>query len=221
MRRRPRARRSAPVAILAAGLSCATPAPRAEPAEAVAGAPAAESPTCGEAPAGALAILDDTPCSWSLIVDAGALFVVAHDGAVGWRVVPPDACSPAERCTWDGVMSPLGPVVIASLIGGASEVPEGRWVGAALDDARIYFVPLWWGEGSIVDGTDQGPPFALAPWICGEELVLRVEGRLAEAAVEAPPPGLVAWAGIYRSGEGGLSRAADDPGGACAPLLGR
>ncbi|MEZ4451449.1 MAG: hypothetical protein R3B09_18410 [Nannocystaceae bacterium] len=167
---------------------------------------------CEEAPAGALLDLDATPCPWVLV--GGEELQLRALQADGPRLhgAPPEPCERGE-CRWDGALGPLGPLLIAAVPGGEGESPRDVWLGAALGGERLAFTRLWWGETSRVDRTDAGAIWELAPWRCGERLVLRPHGRLPEAAaLGGPPPGLVAIAGAYAVVDGELQRSGDDPG---------
>lgn len=174
---------------------------------------------CEEAPAGALLDLDDTPCGWALIGGEELSLRPLRAGAAPLHGAPPAPCA-GDRCRWDGALSPLGPLLVASVADDEGEAPGDVWLGAALGGERLAFTRVWWGEASRVDRTHAGAVWELAPWRCGERLVLRPRGRLPEAAaLEGPPPGLRAAAGAYAIVDGELQRSGDDPGDAgCQPI---
>ncbi len=181
-------------------------------------APGVEAVACEEAPPSALALADAEPCGWALVGDGEAVELRARIvGGPRARGEAPSGCAHG-RCGWDLAVVDGVALLLATREGAASEVPEGRWLGV-VDGDRVAFIDLWWGEGSFGDSTDMGPVYALVPWICGGRVVLRVEARLPEAALEAPPPGLVARAGAIEASDGEVRRAGEDPGGACSPAF--
>lgn len=174
---------------------------------------------CDEAPAGALLDLDGAPCGWVLVGDEELSLRPLSIGAAALRGAPPAACA-GDRCRWDGALSPLGPLLVAAVVDVEGEAPGDVWLGAALGGERLAFTRLWWGGASRVDRTHAGAVWELAPWRCGERLVLRPRGRLPEAAaLGEPPAGLQAAAGAYAIVDGELRRSGDDPGGdGCQPI---
>jgi hypothetical protein len=68
----------------------------------------------------------------------------------------------------------------------------------------LLFVETWYGLPSVVDHTRVGPPWALAPFDCGSELLLLPAPRLPEAGHEAPPAMLRELAGRWRVDDAGI-----------------
>lgn len=183
--------------VLGGLLACNPPAARDAPAGPT--PPAGEvGARCVEPPASALAILADETCPWALVPSdrSGlALHELATAAPRAVAVAEPDEC--AGRCEWRGVMSAAGPVVVAWRASKLREGAEVAYVGAALGGTTVRFVPLWVDRPAVGDGTPLGPSLALAPWVCGEELVLAPAPRLAGAGAEEPSAGLLAAAGVY------------------------
>ncbi len=83
----------------------------------------------------------------------------------------------------------------------------------------MLFAELWWGEPSVIDRTEVGPAYALAPQECSG-LVLTVEARLPEAKYGEPDGTLFERAGAYGFDAGGLVRKGPVPDKAeCRPLF--
>ncbi len=166
----------------------------------------AAGPTCAPPPAAALALVSDAPCPWILVADGAALSLRSTEAGSSRALVvePPGAC--AGRCAYTGASSGLGPVLLATRGDAAGEFVEAAYVGASLGGGVVRFAPLWFGRGARGDSTELGPSHALAPWVCGEVLVLAVEGRLPAADAEEPAEGLVRAAGVYGIGDDELRR---------------
>ncbi len=176
---------------------------------------------CGAVDEGALAVFDGATCPWSLIAgEAGLRLESAAPGVGSLSVEAPRPCLEAPgRCRWEGAKSSLGPVLLAIVDGPESEVPVDLWVGAGLDGERVLFAELWWGEPSVIDRTEVGPVYTLAPQECAG-LVLRVEARLPEAKYGAPDPALSERAGAYGFDAEGLVRTGPVPdAAACRPIF--
>ncbi|MFZ6185857.1 hypothetical protein [Nannocystis pusilla] len=126
-------------------------------------------------------------------------------------VVPPAGCRP---CRWSGVVTPAGPILLAVRPSPDSELAAEAWLGAGMppdpridvEPAPVVFTSLWFGQPGFGDSTLQGPPWALAPRLCGRSLVLLPTPRLPGAGVEEPPPALVRAAGVYAAAGGELLR---------------
>lgn len=244
-----RARRAA----LAAALACNPPV-TGEPGPAPPAEPAPPQPACEEPPAGALALLPaeradpglvDRTCPW-VLVGAGAELTAhplgrgdATDLRTALPVIPPPDCRP---CRFSGVVTAIGPVILATRPSAGSELADAAWLGAGpagpplrpgAGPAPVVFAPLWFGRPGFGDSTLQGPPWALAPHLCGAReaspkgagttpgarepvapppvpdspaLVLLAEPRLPGARAEEPPPALVRAAGVYAAAGGELLR---------------
>jgi hypothetical protein len=193
---------------LAALLACNPPATRdVAPAAPVAVPP---EPACAAPPATALAYLADRTCPWVLVPEAGALALreLAPAGGRVLAVVPPEDC---ERCSYTGSLTDAGPVLLAVREGGASAMPEAVFVGAALGGPTLRFAPLWFGPSAVGDATRLGPSHALAPWLCGQTLVLAPAARLPGAQAEEPGPAVLAAAGAYAVEAEALRRRAPLP----------
>lgn len=160
--------------------------------------PAEDDARCVDAPAGALAILADATCPWALVPSdrSGlALHELAKASPRALAVAAPAGCE--AGCEWRGAVTEVGPVVVATRASRLREGAEEAFVGAALGGATLRFAPLWYDRSAIGDATPLGPSHALVPWVCGKELVLAAQARLAGADAEEPSAGLVAAAGVY------------------------
>lgn len=185
-------------------------APR-SPAGPPADAAARESPGRSNMPA--------QTCPWVLFEKAGELAVrpLGRGEAAPPHVrapvpvVPPAGCRP---CRWSGVVTPAGPILLAVRPSADSEMAAEAWLGAGMppspridvEPAPVVFTSLWFGQHGFGDSTLQGPPWALAPRLCGRSLVLLPTPRLPGAGVEEPPPALVRAAGVYAAAGGELLR---------------
>lgn len=126
-------------------------------------------------------------------------------------VLPPADCRP---CRYEGVVTPIGPIVLATRPAADSELAAAAWIGAGLppsprvdlEPAPLVFAPLWFDRPGLGDSTVQGPPWALAPHLCGRDLVLAPAPRLPGARAEEPPPALVRAAGVYAAAGAELLR---------------
>lgn len=183
---------------LAALLACNPPA--AGDAAVMPTPPEQSDARCVEPPATALAVLADATCPWALVPtdrpDAGAVALqeLAKAAPRALAVAVPDGC--ADGCAYSGLVTEVGPVVVATRASKLREGAEEAYVGAALGGATIRFAPLWYDRSAVGDATPLGPSMTLAPWICEKELVLAAQPRLAGAAEEASE-GLRAAAGVY------------------------
>lgn len=190
----PARRTSALAAVLAA---CNPPAREVAPA---APPPAvAAAPECAPPPPAALAYLSDATCPWVLVPGDSAEMALRATDMVAPRALVvslPEGCA-ADNCRFSGVVTAVGPMLLAVRSDPASELPDAAYLGAALGGGTIRFAPLWFGRTVVGDSTALGPSHALAPWLCGDALVLAVAGRLAEAASEEPPDALRRAAGVY------------------------
>jgi hypothetical protein len=148
---------SARRAALAAALACNPPA-SGEPAPAPPAAVDPPASTCEEPPAGTIAVLppvsEDMPegtCPWVLVKTNDELTarpLILHPGA-GDRlereraleaassaarrrpvpVLPPADCRP---CSYEGVVTALGPIVVAARPAADSELAAAAWIGAGM-----------------------------------------------------------------------------------------
>lgn len=158
----------------------------------------ASGPSCAPTPDAALALVSDAPCPWALVAGEGSVLALRSGDPTSGRnlgVAVPDAC--AGRCDFTGTGSALGPVLLATHRDPGSEQVDAAFVGAALGGEVVQFAPLWFGLAARGDSTVLGPSHALAPWVCGDALVLAVEGRLPGSAAEEPVAGLQRAAGVY------------------------
>ena len=199
-------------------------APRSPAATAVQSAPgaAALAPRTTDAAARESSARSDMPpqtCPWVLFEKAGELAVrpLGRGEAAPPHVrapvpvVPPAGCRP---CRWSGVVTPAGPILLAVRPSADSELAAEAWLGAGMppsprvdvEPAPVVFTSLWFGQHGFGDSTLQGPPWALAPRLCGRSLVLLPTPRLPGAGVEEPPPALVRAAGVYAAAGGELLR---------------
>lgn len=187
-------------------LGCTPP-----PAEVTTTAPAPTpepGPACTPPPAEALAYLADGTCPWVLVPGDGSQLSLHRTDLVGGptlAVVAPEDC--AGRCRFSGVVTTLGPLLLAVRADLNSELADAAFIGAALGGRTLRFAPLWFGRPVLGDSTLQGPAHALAPWICGDMLVLRSGPRLPGAASEEPVAALREAAGVYEVVDDELRRA--------------
>ena len=143
-------------------------------------------------------------CGAALVSDDGglALWVLSRtakeEPARGER---PEPCTDKRPCMFLGYDSSLGPLVLAIVDGAASEMPEGVWLGLALDAPKehLAFFDLWAGAGDTVttEGTDLGPAHSLAPFACAGDLALLAVPRLPAASGVEAAAELLAREGVY------------------------
>ena len=188
--------------------------PPAREAALVPAAPVAPTgPSCAPTPAGALALVAGEPCPWVLVAGEAAAAPMLRSGdpnsGRNLSVAVPDEC--AGRCEFTGTSSALGPVLLATRSDPTGERVEAAFVGVALGGDVVHFAPLWFGLAARGDSTTLGPSHALAPWVCGEQLVLAVEGRLPASAAEEPVAGAVRAAGVYTLRDDELQRTDEAP----------
>ena len=209
LRVKPRARTAAVVAFVAAvaAVAACTPTP-AEVTTAEPGPIPEPGHSCAPTPAEALAYLTDATCPWVLVPGDAAEMTLRRTDAppsLALAVVPPEDC--AGRCRFRGVVSSLGPLLLAVRADPNSELADAAFLGAALGGRTLRFAPLWFGRPVLGDSTLQGPAHALVPWVCGDALVLMPGPRLAGATSEEPPTALRAAAGVYELAGDELRRA--------------
>ena len=198
-------------AVMAAGVFACAPACVPPPAEVTTAAPSPTpepGPACTPPPAEALAYLTDTTCPWVLVPgDMSELSLRRTDllAAPALGVALPEGC--AGGCRFSGVVTPLGPLLLAVRADPNSELAAAAFIGAALGGRTLRFAPLWYGRPVLGDSTPQGPAHTLAPWICDDMLVLRPGPRLPGATSEEPSAALREAAGVYEVVEDELRRA--------------
>ncbi|MCA9663168.1 MAG: hypothetical protein KC486_32840 [Myxococcales bacterium] len=164
-------------------------------------------------------MIDASPCPLELVDDGGLVLRAGGDAPSRLEVEPPEVCAAHPgRCRWVGSVTAVGPLLAAIVDGPESELPVDVWLGAALGGERMTFVDLWWSDPSVVDRTEVGPVYALAPALCGDSLVLRPAPRLPEAEHLEAPALLVELSGEYVVQDGALTRAGPAPSGACEPV---
>lgn len=185
---------SARRAALAAALACNPPATgEPGPAPPVEAAPPPLS--CEDPPPGTLALLPlgadteltDRACPWVLVASGDGLTARSlgrADAAVvraSVPVTPPPDCRP---CRFSGLVTAAGPLILAVRPSAGSELADAAWLGAGAtapalpplvpgagpptptEPAPLAFAPLWFGQPVFGDSTIQGPPWALAPYLC-------------------------------------------------------
>ena len=177
-------------------------------------------PKCRAMPAGeALAEWPAGECPLVLLRDREGVRLesLAEAPARPSRGQPPQ-CRVAQ-CRYEGVQTPLGPMIIASEPGAESEVPVAVYLGFVAAGGQIAFVDLWAGAGDMVveDSTTLGPAHALVPMQCGRELGLFAGARLPAGEAVEPPPELRAREGRVAIEAGEVE---PKPGAAdgCTPL---
>ncbi len=117
----------------------------------------------------------------------------------------PEGC--LSGCTYDGVDTALGPVLVAVRSDPSHELPAEVFIGAALGGDVVAFAPLWHGPRVEVDHTDVGPAHALVPWVCPQQgLVLHRGVRLPGLPDEPPTAELLAHEGVYAVSADGLTK---------------
>ena len=101
--------------------------------------------------------------------------------------VPPSCRE--HTCVYHGVSTSAGPLVLAVVPSLDSEMPSDVLLGFVHGD-RLVFTSLWEDAGDPVqsDFTRVGPAHALAPFVRGEALALRVVERLDAAGAAIPEP---------------------------------
>ncbi len=190
-------------ALASVALACGTPATVDTPTLPPSVSPAA--PACEAAPPNAIASLAAPTCPWLLVREQDGLVLRPPSGPP-LRVEPPPRCSP---CRFSGSVTTAGPLVLATRPSPASELADDAWLGAS-DGTTLLFTPLWLDRPALGDSTPLGPPYALAPYLCGDALVLWPEARLPGARAEDPSPALLRARGAYRARDGELARL-DEP----------
>lgn len=185
------------------------------------GEPEAEAPEPPSTPApcgdletrGALAVFDGRPCPWVLRPMGDARVELVHaTTAASTRAgeVPPPCTS--LPCTFRGIETPLGPLVVVEVAGAGSEVPSGVWLGWIRGDS-LSFVDLWDDAGDPVmdDGIEIGPAHALAPHDCEGTLALFATPRVPGAATVPAPASLLGREGTLDASGGEVQRERCDP----------
>ncbi|MFO0634174.1 MAG: hypothetical protein U0168_15110 [Nannocystaceae bacterium] len=216
-------RRCAPwLSLLLAGASACEKPP--EPTEAA--APPAEpkliAPVCSEVPSppGVVAqwsAPDGCPMWLALQgerMQLSSSSLVPTPTAAGERA----SCRVAP-CEFEGVMTPLGPMVVVTEPGAQSEVPVGVQLGFVVGLDTLVFVDLWAGAGAAVveDSTALGPGHALVPSQCGTKLGLLARPRLPAAQGQEVPRELLARQGTIELSRKPLT-IVPGPASGCVPL---
>lgn len=179
-------------------LACAQPT-SAPPEQGPAPPTGPPPPTCRAVPEGErVAQFAAASCPWVLVKQGESLRLVSLDIAA-----PPDATGdpPAclhASCRYEGVDTPLGPMVIATEPAAQSEVPRTVFLGVVVRQTELVFVDLWAAAGPAVieDSTALGPAHALAPMKCKDDLGLFARARLPIGETTEPPAELRAREGI-------------------------
>lgn len=198
--------------------ACAQPTP-APPELGLTANPAPPPALCGSAPAGErVAQFAGARCPWVVLSDSDQLRVASLDlepppEAIGAR----PACRHAS-CRYEGVHTPLGPMIIATEPTAESEVPRTVFVGVVVRSTELVFIDLWAAAGAAVieDSTVLGPAHALRPMKCGANLGLFARARLPIGETIEPPAELRAREGVLEL----YSSASTKPGSeiGCTPL---
>lgn len=157
---------------------------------------------------GALAAFEGKPCPWALRPSADAGVELVHSTASPTST-PGETPAPCLSlpCSFRGVETPLGPMVIVEVADAGSEVPAGVWLGFVQGET-LSFVDLWDDAGDPVmdDGIAIGPAHALTPFDCEGRLALFSAPRLPGAAAVPPPASLVGREGAVDAQAGALRR---------------
>ena len=177
-------------------------------------------PNCRAMPSGeALAQWPAGECPLVLLKDREGLRLESLDE----KPPSPSHGQPPEcrvaACRYEGVQTPLGPMVIASEPGAESEVPVALHLGFVAAGGRIAFVDLWAGAGAMVieDSTELGPAHALVPMQCGRMLGFFAAARLPAGEAVEPPPELRAREGLVAIADGDTEPKPGAKSG-CVPL---
>lgn len=197
---------------LAAVVAGCNPSVVREPAPGVEAPVVEVAPACAPPPAAALALLADAPCPWILVSGDASTMALRATDMVAPRalvVVLPPECG--GRCEFTGTSTPLGPILLATRPDPASEVADAAFLGAALGGGTVRFTPLFFGRSARTDSTEMGPSHMLAPWVCGDALVLAATGRLPAADAEEPAAALLRAAGVYVIADDELRRTDTPP----------
>jgi hypothetical protein len=122
-------------------------------------------------------------------------------------------------CRYEGLQTPLGPMIVATEPGAQSEMPRSVHLGFALAGGTLAFVDLWAGAGAMVieDSTELGPAHALVPMQCGRKLGLFAGARLPAGEAVEPPAELRAREGIIAIDDGSAEPKPGNREG-CSPL---
>ncbi|HET6584566.1 MAG TPA: hypothetical protein VFG69_13985, partial [Nannocystaceae bacterium] len=198
--------------------ACAQPTPApADPGPTA--SPTPPPPPCRPPPQGErVAQFEGPRCPWVVVAERDELRLASLEleppaDAVG----APPVCQHAS-CRYEGVHTPIGPMIIATEPSAQSEVPRTVFVGVVVRSTELVFIDLWAAAGPAVieDSTALGPAHALRPMKCGDDLGLFARARLPVGDTTEPPPEL-------RAREGRLelhSSAATKPGSSvgCTPL---
>ncbi len=187
------------------------------------GGPDAESPKEAEAatpspcaeldPSGSLTTFDGQPCGWALrpTSDAGVELVHSTLSPTSRAGETPPPCG-LLPCTYRGVETPAGPLVVVEVADAHSEAPSGVWLGVVQGD-RLAFVDLWEDAGdAVVDaGITIGPAHALAPFDCEGTIALFAEARLPGASRVPAPASLLTREGAVADEATTVQRARCEP----------
>ncbi|MBC8069046.1 MAG: hypothetical protein IAG13_11990 [Deltaproteobacteria bacterium] len=178
-------------------------------------------PDCRDAPPGeALAQWPAGECPLVLLLEREGVRLesLAKQPPSPWRGKPPE-CS-AAPCRFEGLQTPLGPMIVASEPTANSEMPRAVHLGVALAGSAIAFVDLWAGAGASVveDSTELGPAHALVPMQCGRKLGLFAGARLPAGEAIAPPLELIAREGVIAIDDGSAELRPGTREG-CTPLV--
>lgn len=206
---------------LALGLAaCSPPSTTQEEGKAAprAVAPDPEPVACRPSPGGgAWARFPGAACDWELREEGEAfgaegddsggpprkvlvLTSLALDAPAPARGPVPEPCR-TRTCVYQGTLTPVGPLIVATVPSPSSEMPSDVLLVVAHGE-RLASTSLWEGAGEPVesDFTHVGPAYALAPFVCGQALALLAVERL--DVVGLPPPATL------RAREGRLDLAA-------------
>jgi hypothetical protein len=193
-----------------------TPTPPEQHPTAPAGPPA---PVCRDAPQGEIvARFAGEPCPWVAVLDEDELRLSSLDlePPAEARGAPP-TCLHAS-CRYEGMQTPLGPMLIAIEPTAESEVPRTVFLGVVVRSTELVFVDLWAAAGPAVieDSTALGPAHALLPMKCGDTLGLFARARLPIGETTEPPPELRGREGIIALKSSAATRPGTHDG--CTPL---
>ncbi len=166
---------------------------KAGPPSVTPGSEAGEAAGCESATAvGVWARLAAQPCDWELRDDGDALVLqdLSPGAAAPYRGEAPAGCR-AQTCVYHGVMSVVGPMVLAIVPSSESEMPTDVQLGLP-HEGQLVFTSVWEGSGPsvVTDLTRVGPAHALAPFVCDGALALLAVPRLDAGEGALPPQSL-------------------------------
>jgi hypothetical protein len=178
---------------------------------------------CPAIPEDTVGLLDDEGGCDAVLVARGSELAVLVREPEATRVVasgsPPPGCERSTSpCSYEGVMTAAGPLVLAARRGPQSEIPEALELGIT-GEGQLLFVPLWVDPPAVEHDTFVGPVFALEPRVCADSIVLVPVPRLPSAGDEVPSELLRARAGVHVVRDGDVVVEPWNESGSCTTPL--